>query len=485
MQHLKDSFKARLKDRRGITMPTVIFGSVIMTTIAVVALSTSLSEQRSSQAVRGSLEAFYTAETGLNVIQTELNDPDGALFNQVKWLQSGGIVNVDWRELPAGGSYRAEIMRINEWEAGGGPQTGQPYFYVTVVGRDASGQGGERSVGLILTPFPATLTLGGCCAAAATVRGKVDVNSGTGIDGTDAPPPPWSGGTCDEYPSHDKPGLIVNDPPDLEISSNGYIRSGDTETNSSGNLVEPAIVIDDQMSDDTFDQYGTQSWQDIKNNATHFIGHATDPNREIKYRYGGNPVSDLEYDDDRTFGPRVHSLTDPHGHLATDPLLGTCDTGNNLNFGAPTGPCSNHFPVVLVSSEVEMWWGTDPNRPYWMQGIFILNEKDGIGSEFELEVGEGTFAGLIIGKGCVEIQSGAQVYGSIFIDSNFFNFDLCWDQNDGGGDDPLEIRDTAHVQYSECVIQRVLEESGIGEESVEQPGGIHKIASRSFAEVLR
>jgi hypothetical protein len=459
-------------------MPTVIFGTVIMTTIAVAALSTSLSDQRSSRAVRGSLEAFYTAETGLNIIQTELNDTDGALYNQVKWLMSGGIVNVDWRELPAGGSYRAEIMRINEWEAGGGPEAGQPYFYVTVVGRDASGQGGERSVSLILTPFPATLTLGGCCSAAATVRGKVDVNSGTGISGTDTPPPSWSGGICDEYPSHDKPGLIVNDPPDLEISSNGYIRSGDTETNDAANLVEPAVVIDDQMSDDTFDQYGSMTWQDVKNMATKTVG-SNNPNEQIKLWYGGDPAVH-----DTLFGPRYHSESDGHGHVPDDPLLGTCDTFHPLNFGAPTGPCANYFPTVLVTGEVEIH-NVPSAGPYYMQGMFILNEQNGIGSEFELEDVGGTFAGIIIGRGCVEIQRNAQVHGAVFVDANYFNQDLCWDGSDTAGDDPLQLTDNAELHYSECVVQRVLKETGLGEESVDQPGGIHKIASRAFSEVLR
>jgi type II secretory pathway pseudopilin PulG len=175
---------AKLADRRGFTMPVVLLGIVVMSTVAVVVVSTATDEQKTSRAVRTSMEAFYAAETGLSAVQVTWNDTTATLDSVTAALQSGGTLDLGWTTLSDGSSYQAEVMRLNN------PST-QDVFLVSVVGRDASGHGGERAVSLLVNRIPGELKLGGCCDSAAMIRGEVKVNKKTGISGTaPAPPPP-------------------------------------------------------------------------------------------------------------------------------------------------------------------------------------------------------------------------------------------------------------------------------------------------------
>ena len=478
--------KTRLADRRGFALSAVIFAMVIMSIVAVVALSTSVEEQRTSQAVRKSAEAFYAAQSGLGAVLANWNDTTATLDSTVNALQSGGSLDISSVTLAGGASYRAEIMRLNEG--------GQPLFLLSVEGRDASG-GGERALSAFITGAPGTLVLGGCCDAAAMVRGGVDVNSRTGITGTDTDPVGW-GSSCDAYEQNDQPGIIMDDvmgADSLDISSSGFVASGDSITNNENNWASPAVV-EQTLADSSFDIYGGQTLQDIKDAATVTLGDGTTSN--IRYNWGGNPVSDAQYNSTSIFGPRIHSLGDPHGHPVGDPLLGTCDYAAPLNFGSPSGVCSDHFPIILIDGQVEIQiqeyydcGNFDPCEDaitdrWYMQGLVVMDTlTGGFGSEFEFE-SPGTFNGIIVGKGCVELQDGSQTYGSVYLDGAYYNQDLC------DGALPLKLKsggDTLHtdVYYSECAVQEVLSATGIGEESGEGGGGLLRLDSRSFTELLR
>ena len=73
MMLLTDRTRTTLADRRGFVMPMVLFALIIMSTMAVVAVNVSVSEHRSSRAVRTSLEALLASITGLNEIQANWN----------------------------------------------------------------------------------------------------------------------------------------------------------------------------------------------------------------------------------------------------------------------------------------------------------------------------------------------------------------------------------------------------------------------------
>jgi hypothetical protein len=231
------------------------------------------------------------------------------------------------------------------------------------------------------------------------------------------------------------------------------------------------------MSDMTFDEYGTKSWQDVKNMATTVIGNG--PGNQIKLDWGGDPVPNGQ---DNKFGPRYHNTGDGHGHALGDPILGSCDYGHPLNFGAPSGPCADHFPIILVQGEIEIkdmpYEDTPKDESTWdswyIQGVVIIDTlSDGQGGEFELE-SPGTFAGLMIGKGCIQLQDGSQTYGAVFVDGNI--------QQETCENPPLELNQGDHdaykhtdLYYSECVVQTVLQATGMGEETTEGGGRCHQV----------
>ncbi|MCZ6915160.1 MAG: hypothetical protein O7I93_00150, partial [Gemmatimonadetes bacterium] len=91
--------------------------------------------------------------------------------------------------------------------------------------------------------------------------------------------------------------------------------------------------------------------------------------------------------------------------------------------------------------------------------------------------------GLVLGRGCVEIQRGANVHGAVFADGLWGNDDLCW------GDDTLDMTDDGQLTWSQCAVDRAFYNSGLRDYAVPAIGGgsgsLVKIGSRSFAEILR
>jgi hypothetical protein len=328
------------------------------------------------------------------------------------------------------------------------------------------------------------------------VRGGVAVSSNSGVTGTDMDPPGWAGSTCDGYEQNDQPGLVIDDdtgPGLLYISSNGFVQSGDSITNNPSVWASPAVE-ETTLDDASFDIYGGQTLDEIKAQATTTLGDGTTSN--IRYFWGGNPVSDSDYNDADIFGPRVHSVGDGHGHSGGDPLLGTCDYGHAMNFGSPTGPCADHFPIVWINGQVELvtqeYYDCDDDDDcedattdeFYAQGLFVMDTLlNGFGSEFELE-SPGTFNSIVVGKGCIELQDGSQSYGAIYLDGAYFDEDLC------DGALPLNIRKGGNnlhtdLYYSDCVVQRVLAGTGLGEVGGGEGGTVKKLGSRWFAELIR
>lgn len=459
MMLLSDKTRTTLADRRGFVMPMVLFALMIMGTMAVVAINVSVSEHRSSRAVRTSLEALLAGITGLNEIQADWNDASATLYDQLDTLSSGGTIQIDWTNLASGASYKGEVMRIDNG--------GQQLFLVTVDGRDGSGLPSERAVTAIMTLGSGLLTLGACCDAAAYVKGDIRISS-TFISGTDVDPPSSDFGQTCGGTLEDKPALISDNEDHIDTGSSGYFETGGVEVDDDDdfNTSPPVVIIDNTMSGSDFEDFGALTWQDVQDSATQFMTDDVD--------WGGNPVTGSKYNNPDYYGPRVHSLSDPHGHAGGDPLLGTCDTGNVSNFGYFSGPCVDFFPVIEVSGQVHM------NGGGYAQGLVVMVEDGTQGAELDLEDNI-TFSGIILGRGCVEIQDDAEFYGSVMVTGDYFNPGIC------DGDEPLFVKQDAFVQYSSCVIQSVLASTGLGQASAGDGGGttVQKLGTRWFAELIR
>ena len=468
-------------ERDGFALPAVLFTMVVMTIMAVAAIDGSVDQQRSSAAVRRSGESFYAAESGLYAVVAAWNDTASTLDSTAKALSSGGTLDLGWDTLPSGASYHAQVIRLNDG--------GDDMFLLSVRGRDAGAAAGGRDVSMLVTSAAGKLALGACCEGAAMVRAGVDVNSQTGITGTDTNPPLWTGGQCDGHVPNDRPGLFIEPGmgvDSLDISSTGFVRSGDSITNNENYRPVPAVVVDSTISDATFNLYGTKTWQEVRDMATTTIGNGPGGGN-LNLHWGGDPATD-----DSKFGPRYHHAAD--GHSAVDHALGTCDTTHPLNFGAASGPCANHFPIILVDGEVEIKDAPYDVTPldestweeWYMQGVVILDTlSTGVGSEFELE-SPGTLAGIIIGKGCIQLQDGSQTYGALFMDGQIQS------PSCEASDRPLEMDKGDHpdyrhtdLYYSGCVVQEVLSATGLGEAAGAGGAGVQRVSLRSFSELLR
>jgi hypothetical protein len=294
-----------------------------MTTIAIVALRTSVDEQQSTRAVRSSATAYYAAEAGLNAVQAIWNDTTNNMDSIAGALVAGDSLVLDaswqvsangtaydngWHTLANGAKFQATITRLDT--------AGQQLYMISVEGRDALDLG-ERRLRVFVTPSPnappgGMWTLGACCDGAATVRGAVRISdSDDFVDGHDELPPGW--GSKDECPElTDKPGLIMDDTDLLDLED-GWI-DGEPQ----------ALVEDPTINDSTFDYFGELTWQDIKDMATIVINSV-----------GGGQIK---------------------LYLAPSYVGGACDMSDPENWGSnvPGDLCFDYYPVVLIQGEVEV-----------------------------------------------------------------------------------------------------------------------------------
>jgi Tfp pilus assembly protein PilX len=421
--------KRLIAERRGFVLPVVVFTLVLASTMMVAALLTADDETRSARAMRESSAAFYAAEAGLNEVYAKWSDIEGA----VSALVPGTSLTLDWRVLDNGTKYRATIHR---WDDNGS----QPIYQLEVEGRGRGAMGSQRVLSSMLTSAPGGpgegYKLGECCEAPVTVRGDVDMDDETLLDGHDANPPGWGDACTNEL--QDKPGIVMHDTTKLHFS--------DPDAEISG---VPPIVQNPDLSDATWDSLGGLAWSDLKSRATKFF-HDTE--------------------------------TTPRPSTKIDPMTGelVCNTDDPLNLGSPdpNHPCFNYFPIVVIDDDVTFRYG-------YAQGIFILDWDPSThqGSEFDLET-DFTLAGIVLGRGCVEPEENSRTYGAMFIDGEYRNYDICntdldYDMNDGD----------ATVQWSTCAVDRAIVYSGLDEWAEAtipgEPGGIQFLMSRSFGEVLR
>jgi hypothetical protein len=442
----------------GIVLAVVILALVVLSVAGIAALIAGADEELSGRAMRESAEAFYAAEAGLNQVEATLSDSVAAA------MEPGESLDLGWHVLDDGASYHAEIVRFDN--AGS-----QPLFRVTSEGRSRGGGGAQKTLTLSLTALDGEPDLGYCCSAAATVRGEVKLKNLEGfaarLSGIDTVPPAWDP-VCADHQREDHPGLIVQDSADF--------------SQASGTTLEgvPPLVEDTTMADSTFDNYGGMSWDSVKALGDFVIGEDNEEFR-LNNTPPGDPYAPMgdidpsnglpEDKDDWWIGPRYNAD-------------GTCNTSHPLNWGSedPNDPCFDYFPVIVTRGEIEL------KGSFYGQGIWLMDTNGlGNGAEFELEgcsYADWTgpppgctgveMAGLIIGRGCVEIQYKSDFYGAVYVDGKY-------PQASCGSDRPLSNDRWTNTMYSSCVIDRVLDSTRLGD-AAKKGGGLVRLALRSFGE---
>ncbi len=393
----------QLRNHRGFAMPVTLLALVVMSVLAVALLYTSVDEQRASRAVRLSVEAFYAAEAGANAVQAVWNDTTQTLDSLSGELTPGDSILIGggaWQSLGNGARYRATVTRV---DSGGGSQR---LYVLSVDGRHGDARAPLRVMYTPAGDAGGGTVFGECCDAAATVRGEVKISdTDDSIDGHDGNPSGWTAAECPT--TEDKTGMIMQETDDL-LDMDGTLDG------------VPALQEDPTLTDEDFTEFGELGWADFKAMANYSFNSV-----------GGGQIK-LDIAPKYTGGGTV------------------CDTSHDTNWGwwDPNDPCFDWWPIILIKGEVEMKTG-------YGQGIVILDLLDPVtGSEFELE--GGNFAGLIVGLGCIEIQDGSQFWGSVFVNGDFDDNNLC------NEDPPFRTHDDGNVTWSSCAIRRSLESTGVG-----------------------
>ena len=329
-------------------------------------------------------------------------------------IEQGDSLDLGWKSLDNGAEYRGKIYR---W----GPST----FGLRVESRGAGPFGGQQWLSLLIN-YESSFGIGRCCDAAALVDGVVHMEEAEdSIIGQDAHPAGWeAAGVCTNG-LEDGPGLIIKDAGDLDLQ-NGIVDG------------VPPIIEDPTISDSTFSNFGDKTWEDLKAQADHTV-------------------------DQYTIHPAPSYL-----------FNGDCDTTDPENWGSPdpNNACFNYFPIILIQDQVHA-------EDTYGQGILILDwdEATQLGSEIDLEDGM-VYNGIILGKGCLEIQRGSSLNGAAFMDGTFFNAGLCT------SDDPLDVKEDAVLQYSTCAIERAIRGAGL-EDFAESSAGFTLLETRAFAQLPR
>jgi len=413
----------------GFAMLIAIFALLIMSTVAVAALIGSDDERRSSRAVRAANMSFYGAEAGLHKVWADSAFMDS--LNTGKFtVAPGGSRTLGWRTMANGVKHHVTLRRYDNG--------GQAMYGLVAEGRGAGGMSGQQLVTFLMTVAPGTgnYRLGACCAAAAQIRGDLKLKDTAKINGNDGNPTSWvTNGRCTGFPTPvNKPGVIMKDTTQI-------IRDAGTTLTGS-----PPKVQDSAMDSTVFLQYGGITFAELKAMANHTIDGSSS---QLAINLAPTLNADL-----------------------------TCKRSDPYNWGStdPAHACYNYFPIILIKGEVEVKSG-------YGQGIVIMDlwstGNPAIGSEFELEATSTStiFAGIVLGFGCPEIQNGHGMFGAVYADKLTRN-QTC------GADRSLQM-DDSNLQWSNCVVQTVLQMTGVAAASGGvPPGGINRI-TRGFGTSLR
>jgi len=420
MKVMFEDIQRRACGREGFALIAAMLAMVVMSTIAVAALAISNDELRTARAVRESGPAFYSAEAGLRSVWSSW--PDSLLE---PLLQGDSLVGA-MQTLPNGATYRTTIHR---WAP--------TLFGVVAEGRGATAAGGQQWLNLLVT-YGDKNKIGRCCAGPALVDGNVSLTDGaSSIDGTDQHPPGWrAAGACGSG-LENKPGVVIRDAADFYK---------DAPSNLDG---QPGLEQDTTINESTFSAFGPgKTWNDLKAEAGATIGA------------WGLP--------EQVYTPAPSYNVD-----------GTCKTTDPNNWGSdnPADPCFDFFRIVMAQAAVAI------QGPGYAQGLIILDwdAVASIGTTIHLRNGA-RFNGILLGKGCIELQGGSVMRGAVFADGNYLAADLCagnavLDVKAGGGPGG------GTLLWSSCVVERVLD--AIALTGYADGTGFEVISTRGFSQLPR
>jgi hypothetical protein len=225
---------------------------------------------------------------------------------------------------------------------------------------------------------------------ALTVKGTVEVQGSSRVDGTDQVPPQWStSGICPPT-GGSMPGVAA---PDTSLVCSGNCPQSTTEQQRI--FGDPAEVQDPAAADtNTYYRYGDQTWNTLTASA-----------------------------DIRLPGGNYKALPD-----ATN---GRCNYSVSTNWGDPsrTTPCGDYFPIIFIDGSLKIQSNSRG------QGILLVNGDMEMQGGFE-------FNGIVIVRDDIRSTgTGNKIVGSAFAGNTYTT-------------DNTSVSGNSEIQFSRCAIAR-------------------------------
>jgi hypothetical protein len=225
---------------------------------------------------------------------------------------------------------------------------------------------------------------------ALTVRGKVEVQGSSKVDGTDEIPPQWTTAGICPAASGAIAGVTA---PDTSVVCSGNCPEGKNEQQrifgSPPESQNPAAA--DTM---TYYKYGDQNWKTLTQNA------------DIKLSSGNYKTLPTE-------------------------TGGKCDYGDTMNWGDPgrTTSCADYFPIIYIDGDLKIQANSRG------QGVLLVNGSMEMAGGFE-------FNGILIVRNDIKSTgNGNKISGSAFAGNTYTT-------------DNTSITGNSEIQYSKCAIDR-------------------------------
>jgi hypothetical protein len=354
-------------EREGFALPVAVFALVIVGVLVTGGFYMANQESRIGAASEHGTRALYLAETGLADVMSNWNAEDRRLYTLPPDVGA-----------TSDGNWQVSVARLNE----------QLYYLesTSALERGDRYAGASRTVGMTIRVDK----LDDIAPPAALVtRGNVRLVGTAEIQGHDLEPDGW-GGYC-QSGLDDKPGLMHDGSGTVELSG-GASMDG-----------EPADSTDTTISDETFNQFGPYSWEELT---------------------------------------ALADIVVPGGTInGTGPTLngaGECDKTNDYNWGRPAQvgdsdpppPCTDYFPIIHVTDHAMIQSGGVG------QGILLVDGNLDLRGDF-------VFYGIIIVQGSFETQGGGnRVMGGVMA----ANADI----------DNQQYSGSSVIQSSSCAVERAI-----------------------------
>jgi hypothetical protein len=360
------------KRREGFALAIAMVAIVVIGALIAGAFFTSTQEYRIGRNSLMDQRAFAAAEAGVT-------QPIQGWLKQANLTMANGVTNNPDTLQITGGSYAVRRMtRLDDYT-----------FWVTSDGYagPAGTLASHHKVNAIYRlAYPKFNILG-----ALTVRGQVQVQGSSRVDGHDEVPADWTASGICPAASGGVPGVAA---PDTTQVCNGTC----PEKKNPGNRIDgiPGAKSQNPVAADTntYIKFGDQTWNQLTASA---------------------------------------DITLPAGNYNVAPTVsgGKCQYSNTSNWGDPqrTTACADYFPIIYVKGDLKIQANSVA------QGVLLVDGSVEMAGNF-------TFNGIIVAKNDIKSTgNGNKITGSAFAGNTYVA-------------DNTTISGNSEIQYSSCAVER-------------------------------